>query len=71
MSPFLGFTKKSSTLPRVVWPEESKNGLGFETGPSYDDVPTKSQLLNDTQFSCRAQDGVSRSQNCSLNTIAA
>ena len=25
--------KKSSTLPRVVWPEESKTGLGFEIEP--------------------------------------
>ena len=47
-SPFLGFTKKkSSTLPRVVWVEESRNGIGFEIGPKYDDVPTMSQLLTD------------------------
>ena len=32
-SPFLGFTK-TSTLPRVVWVKESKNGLGFEVGPT-------------------------------------
>ena len=31
--PFLGFTKKSSWLPRVVWAEESKTGLGFKIGP--------------------------------------
>ena len=47
---FLGFTKKSSTLSCVVWAEESKNGFGFEIGPSYDDVPMTSpyvvQLIN-------------------------
>ena len=32
-SSFLGFTKKSSTLPRVVWAGKSKTGLGFEIGP--------------------------------------
>ena len=31
--PFLGFTKKTTTLPRVVWAEEFKNGLRFEIGP--------------------------------------
>ena len=46
MSPFLGFAKKPSTLPHVVWAEESKNGLGFEIGPNYDDVPTRSQISN-------------------------
>ena len=25
-------------MPRVVWAEESKTGLGFEIGPNYDDV---------------------------------
>ena len=34
--PFLGFTKKSSTLPPVVWSEESKAGIRFEIGPSHD-----------------------------------
>ena len=33
-TPFSGFTKKTSTLPRVVWAEESKSGLGFEIGPN-------------------------------------
>ena len=51
-SPFLGFTEKSSTLPCVTWAEESKNDLGFEIGPSYDDVPTRSLLLTDRQSSC-------------------
>ena len=45
--------KKSSTLPRVVWAEESKNGLRFEIGPSYDDVPMTSQCPTDEQPSCR------------------
>ena len=52
MSPFLGFTKKSTTLPRVVRAEESKNGLGFEIGPSHDDAPTRSQLVTDGKSSC-------------------
>ena len=39
-------------LPRVVWAEESKNGLRFETGPSYDVVPTTSQCPSDGQSSC-------------------
>ena len=30
--------KNTSTLPRVVWTEESKTGLGIEIGPSYDKV---------------------------------
>ena len=51
-SPFLGFTK-TSTLPRVVWVEESKNGLGFEIGLNYADVPMRSRLLTDRQSSCR------------------
>ena len=50
-SPFLGFTKKSSILPRVVWTEESKNDLRFEIGPSYDDVPTTSKCASDGQSS--------------------
>ena len=49
---FLGFTKKLISLPRVFWAEESKTGLRFEIEPSYDDVPTKSQLVTDGQFSC-------------------
>ena len=50
---FLGFTKKSSTLPRVVWAEESKNGLRFEIEPScYGAVPTRSQLVTRGQSSC-------------------
>ena len=44
--------KKSSTLPRVVWAEESKNDLRFEIGPSYDVVPTRSQLVTNGQSSC-------------------
>ena len=31
--PFLGFTKKSSTLTRVVWAGDSKTGLGIKIGP--------------------------------------
>ena len=27
--------QKRSTLSHVVWVEESKNGIGFETGPNY------------------------------------
>ena len=49
---FLGFTKKSSTLPRVVWAEDPKNGLRFEIEPSYDVVPTRSQVLTDGQSRC-------------------
>ena len=49
--PVFRFHKKS-TLPRVVWVEESKNGLGFEIGPNYDNVPTRSQLLTGRQSSC-------------------
>ena len=51
-SPCLGFTKKSSTLTRVVWDEESKTDLKFEIGPSYNDVLTTSQLVTDSQSSC-------------------
>ena len=50
-SPFLGFTKTSSTLPRVVWDEESKNGLRFKIGPSYDNAPMRSRLVTDRQSS--------------------
>ena len=53
-SPFLGSTKKSSAFPLVVWAKDSKNGLRFEIGPSYDDVPTRSKLPTDRQSSCRA-----------------
>ena len=28
------YEKKSSNMPRVVWAEESKNGLSFEIGPT-------------------------------------
>ena len=34
-------------MSRVVWAEETKNGLGFEIGPSYDNVATTSQRLTD------------------------
>ena len=30
---FLGFTKNSGTITRVVWSEESKTGLGLGIGP--------------------------------------
>ena len=50
--PFLDFTKKTSTLPRVVWAEKSKAGLRFEIGPSYDVVPTGSQLVTHGKPSC-------------------
>ena len=30
-------------MPHVGWAEESKTGLGFEIGPSYDGVPATSQ----------------------------
>ena len=44
--PFLGFTKKSSTLYRVFWAEESKTGLRFEIDPSHgpNKVPTGPNL---------------------------
>ena len=47
---FLVFLKNN--FSRVVWAEESKNGIRFEIGPSYDDVPTTSQCLTDGQPSC-------------------
>ena len=50
---YVGLTKKSSTFPSVVWAEESRTGLKFEIGPSYDVVPTRSQLVTDGQSSCR------------------
>ena len=40
-------------LPRVVWAEESKNRLRFEIKPSYDVVPTRSQLVTHGQSSCK------------------
>ena len=46
------FYKKSSNTPHVVWAEESNTGLGFEIGPSYDDVPTTSQCATEGQSSC-------------------
>ena len=39
-SPFLGFTK-TSTLPCLVWAEESKNGLRFEIEPNCDNVTNR------------------------------
>ena len=39
-------------MPRVVWAEESKTGLRFEIGPSYDAVSTRSQLVTHRQSSC-------------------
>ena len=39
-------------MPRVVWAEESKNGLRFEIEPSYDVVPTTPQCPSDGQSSC-------------------
>ena len=44
--------KKSSTIPLVVWAEESKNGLRFLIGPSYDGLPTRSQCPSGGQSSC-------------------
>ena len=41
-----------SMLPRVVWDEESKNGLRFEIGPSCYVVPTTVQCPSDGQSSC-------------------
>ena len=52
MRPFLGFTKKVKYIaPCVVWAEESKNGLRFEIGPSYDDVPAMFQCVTGGQSS--------------------
>ena len=39
-------------MPRVVWAGESKNGLGFEIGPTYNAAPTRSQWLIGGQSSC-------------------
>ena len=49
--------QKTSTFPRVVWAEEPKTGFIFEIrpsfdGPSYDDIPTMSQLVVYRQSSC-------------------
>ena len=46
------YKKKSSTIEDVFWAEESKNGLRFEIGPSYDAVPTRSKLVTHRQSSC-------------------
>ena len=43
----LKFWKKSSNTPPVVWVEESKNGLGFEIGLSYANVPATSECVTD------------------------
>ena len=39
-------------MPRVVWAEKPKTGLGFEIEPSYDDVPTTFLYLSDGQSRC-------------------
>ena len=49
---FYVLSKKSSNLPLAVWAEESKNGLRFEIGPSYDVVTTTSQCTSKGQSSC-------------------
>ena len=56
---FRFYKKKSSTLPRVVWAEESKTGLRFEIRPSYDVVQMRSQLVTDGQSSCNKSESVS------------
>ena len=61
MSMFWGFTTKIKYQPRVVWAEEPKTGLGFEIGPSHDDVPTTSQCLTDGQTSYTSYFLLSRS----------
>ena len=43
--------KKSRNKPRVVWIEESKNGLRFEIGPSYDGLPTQKNIPERSEFS--------------------
>ena len=43
--------KTSSNIPNVVWADESKNGLRFETEPSYDSAPTLSQYATAWQSS--------------------
>ena len=42
--------KKSSWLPRVVWAEESKTGLGFKIGPRQK-MPVYAQLVTNAQSS--------------------
>ena len=49
-SPFEILPKQSSNMPHVVWAEESTTSLGFEIGPSYDDVPTTSQRRSNVQL---------------------
>ena len=51
---FFRFYKKIKyvALCNVVWVEESKNGIRFKIRPSYDVVPTMSQLVTDGQSSC-------------------
>ena len=39
-------------MPHVVWAQESKIGLGFEIGFSYDDIPTTSQCATDGKSTC-------------------
>ena len=43
-------------MPPVAWAEEFKNGLGFETGSSYDNNLTTFQYVTDGdgQSSCTA-----------------
>ena len=50
--------QKTSNTIRVIWSEESKTGLGFEIGPSYDDVPITSQCATILQSSCTELSGV-------------
>ena len=38
-------------MPCVVWAEESKYSLGFESGPKYNDGPTTSQCATAWQWS--------------------
>ena len=54
-------------MPHVVWAEESKNGLRFEIRPSYDVVPTRSQLVTHAQSSRRLTQSNSRML---MNTLA-
>ena len=44
--------QKTSNTPCVVWAGEPKTGLGFEIGPSYDNVPAASQYAIAWQSSC-------------------
>ena len=52
--PFLGFTKKSSTLTRVVWAGDSKTGLGIKIGPRQHNLWHGSQCVTDWQSSCKS-----------------